>query len=185
MEPGQIDGLIESYFSRFLDFIYENQGDITETAGDGLMIIFQGEDPDKHALNAVKTAISIQQTTETLATEATEKPNSQNPIRINIGINSGPALVGFTRFQSISGDRVTFTATGLTTILAARLEAMATEGSILLSSETLNRAMKEENFSAFDWQTEDLGAVELKNLPKPEQIYRISPPRNSQADQPR
>ena len=49
--------LIETYFSEFLNIIVENKGDINETAGDGLMILFQDKIPKTHAINAVSAAL--------------------------------------------------------------------------------------------------------------------------------
>ena len=57
----KMNALVERYFSSFLDPIYENHGDINETAGDGLMILFQEDDPVQHATSAVRTALAIQQ----------------------------------------------------------------------------------------------------------------------------
>src|SRR5204862_436569 len=100
--------IIEKYFSSFLDIIYVHGGDINETAGDGLMVIFQGE-PKKSALSAVKAALEIRGKT----TEINEElKNRFLPVEINMGINSGTAAVGMSRFTGISGTRMTFTATG-------------------------------------------------------------------------
>ncbi|MCP4023378.1 MAG: adenylate/guanylate cyclase domain-containing protein, partial [Desulfobacteraceae bacterium] len=101
--------LIETYFSKFLDIIVTHNGDINETAGDGLMILFQGNDPKTNAINAVLAANAIQKKAKTI-NESLKEQNA--PIIVNIGINSGIASVGSTRFQGISGDRWTFTASG-------------------------------------------------------------------------
>ena len=45
LDHEKVNFVVEHYFSSFLDDIYANQGDINETAGDGLMIIFQHDDP--------------------------------------------------------------------------------------------------------------------------------------------
>ncbi|MCH9047151.1 MAG: HAMP domain-containing protein [SAR324 cluster bacterium] len=177
MEAEQMDRLIQEYFSHYLDFIYENQGDITETAGDGLMILFQGEDPSQHALNAVKAAIAIQQATQKIRLAA----GGQDSLRINIGINSGTALVGFTKYESISGDRVTFTASGRTTILAARLQGVAHGGSTLVSDETMRRVAGHHAFTALGWRAEDMGRLRLKNLHDPERVHKLSPDVNAPA----
>ncbi|HYA41414.1 MAG TPA: adenylate/guanylate cyclase domain-containing protein, partial [Syntrophobacteraceae bacterium] len=58
---------------------------------------------------------------------------------INMGINSGSALVGAARFESYTESRWTYTARGSTTNIAARIGALATGGSILLSRETADR----------------------------------------------
>ena len=54
-----VNYLIERYSSSFLDDIYQNNGDINETAEDGLMIIFQDADRMKHAAQAARTALAI------------------------------------------------------------------------------------------------------------------------------
>jgi hypothetical protein len=45
LDKESMNYLVERYFSSFLDDIYAKRGDINETAGDGLMIIFQDDDP--------------------------------------------------------------------------------------------------------------------------------------------
>jgi len=53
-----VNAVIEKYFSAFLDVVTGHGGDINETAGDGLMVIFQDEnDPKAHAANAIDAAI--------------------------------------------------------------------------------------------------------------------------------
>lgn len=170
MEPEVIDDLIQDYFSKYLDCIYENNGDITETAGDGLMIIFRGEISNLHAFNAVKTALTIQTVTQVIC-EGKEK--EEDCLKINIGINSGSALVGFSKFEAISGTRITFTATGRTTILAARLQDIAKNGSIVISTETMERVKTQNYDKKLIWNAEDLGEIELKNLINPGNVFRI------------
>ena len=51
--------LVERYFGAFLDEIVRNGGDVNETAGDGLMVIFQDPDPRRHAHAAVTTALAF------------------------------------------------------------------------------------------------------------------------------
>ena len=74
--------LIETYFSEFLDIIAENKGDINETAGDGLMILFQDEDPRTHAVNAVSAAVGIRKRT-ILINESLKK--EYEPVTVNMG----------------------------------------------------------------------------------------------------
>lgn len=172
MEPQRIDRLIEDYFSQYLDFVHEYQGELTETAGDGLMIVFQGDDPSLHALNAVRTALAIQAATQRLCSN---DPQLKDCLRINIGINSGAALVGFTRYEGALGTRVTFTAAGRTTIVAARLQQLARGGSVLLSAETARRIAARADFAALDAALDEQGTVTLKNLRQPERVYRLGP----------
>jgi len=57
MDQDAVNLIVERYFSGFLGVVGERGGDINETAGDGLMIVFQDEDPAAHAFKAVESAI--------------------------------------------------------------------------------------------------------------------------------
>jgi class 3 adenylate cyclase len=134
-----VNFIIEKYFSSFLDVIYAHGGDINETAGDGLMVIFQGDERE-NALNAARAALDIRLRTMEINRELQGR---FEPLAVNMGINSGVASVGMTQFHGVAGIRVTFTATGSVTNLAARIASAATNGDILVGSETARR-IKEE-----------------------------------------
>lgn len=172
METIEVDGLIEHYFSSYLNLIDENHGDITEIAGDGLMVIFKRGDRNLHALDAVKTALSIQEETQRIWKSA---KSEHHCLKINIGISSGPALVGFTKYQAKSTTRLTFTADGRIVVIAARLEALATGGSILIDAETMQRIENTSEFAKINCEMEFIGSVTLKNINAPQQVYRLKP----------
>jgi class 3 adenylate cyclase len=153
--------VVERYFSTFLDRIHEGGGDINETAGDGFMAIFQDDDTDTHAVKAVETALAVQADTESLNRESDDPP-----LAIHIGINSGPTLVGSTRFEGLRGARWTFTATGNVTNLAARLAAAAEAGQIIAGPETVRRLGNR-------YQLERLGIDRLKNIADNVTLHRV------------
>lgn len=155
--------IIEQYFSSFLADIRAEGGDINETAGDGLMILFQDGEPPAHAAAAVRAARAIR--------EKTARENARNPegfpaIAVNISICSGECEVGSTRLREISGERWTFTATGPVTNLAARLGDRAEGGQILLSPETARRV--EGKF-----RLQSLGEQTLKNMAEPVEAWEV------------
>jgi hypothetical protein len=82
----KLNRTIETYFSAFLDLIQKNGGDINETAGDGMMVIFQDPDPVQHAKNASQTAFQIRE--KCLRMPENGDPDLL-PIQVNIGIQSG------------------------------------------------------------------------------------------------
>ena len=92
-----------------------------------------------------------------VATEALDRTNSAPPLAIHMGLNSGLALVGSTRFEGAQGTRWTFTASGPVTNLAARLAATAQAGQLLVGLETVRRL-------GHRYQVERLGCEHLKNL---------------------
>lgn len=171
LNQDQVNFIIEKYFSSFLDIIYEHSGDINETAGDGLMVIFQG-DPIQTALNAGRAALDIRRRTAEINEEM--KGRFQ-PIVINMGINSGIASVGMSRFQGKAGTRMTFTASGSVTNLAARLAAEATGGDILVGPDTAKRIGDQLILYP-------RGAMKFKNVSSLTQVYSLAPGNRGQSD---
>ena len=158
-----INRTIESYFSLFFRLIQNNGGDINETAGDGMMVIFLNSDPIKHAQNTVKTALEIQKRCRQLSAD---KDPDKFSIKVNIGIHSGKVYLGSTKMRGSEGERWTFTASGSVTIMAARLSDYAQNGQILLGEETARRVEK-------DYPLHSIGKIPLKNLKDSGEIYEI------------
>jgi class 3 adenylate cyclase len=165
LTPEKVNFIIEKYFSGFLDIIYAHGGDINETAGDGLMVIFQ-ETPQKNALNAANAAIDIHRRTTEINNELKGR---FEPIDVNMGINSGSASIGVTRYDGAAGTRMTFTATGAVTNLAARIAAAATGGDILVGPETAERI--ERRMTLYD-----RGLMEFKNVKESVRVFSLLQP---------
>jgi class 3 adenylate cyclase len=163
LDHEKINYVVEHYFSSFLDDIYTNQGDINETAGDGLMIIFQHHDAAAHACAAVRTALAIRGKTQRINAEL---HGTYAPVTVNMGINSGLAAVGSTKFEGATGTRWTFTATGSVTNLAARIGAAATGGAIYVGEATARRL-------ADSFELHDLGPHLFKNVRDPVAVYEV------------
>jgi class 3 adenylate cyclase len=161
--PERMNTLIETYFSSFLDHIHQNKGDINETAGDGLMIIFQDPDERAHALNALATALAIRERTALINRDLEGR---FEPVVVNIGINSGRASVGSTRFEGITGTRWTYTASGPVTNVAARIGSLARNGEILLGGETARRVGDACALAR-------TGPQRLKNVKVPIEVFRV------------
>jgi class 3 adenylate cyclase/HAMP domain-containing protein len=167
LPPQRLNRLIQDYFSSFLEIIRANHGDVNETAGDGLMVIFQSEgSPTRHAQNAAGAGFQIQ---GKLADLNREFQGVYPPISIHVGINSGPAFVGATKLDAAGGGRWTFTASGSTTNLAARIAALAKGGDIMVGPETAGRIKGQ-------YVLEDTGEHRLKNVSEPVRVFRLVPP---------
>lgn len=120
----EVNEVVEKYFSVFMDAIYANNGDVNETAGDGLMVLFLSEDKVTNALEAVQTALTIRENAASIKKDTLLSER----LLINMGINSGPAFLGAAKFESYTGSRWTYTARGLTTNVAARIGSLASGG---------------------------------------------------------
>ena len=158
-----LDRLVEQYFGAFLDEIVKHGGDVNETAGDGLMVIFPDSD---HARAAVETALGIQRRAAELGRELAPR---FEPLSMHVGINTGVTSLGATKIEGRAGTRWTYTASGLTTNIAARLAALAGEGQVVVSEAT--RASLGESVRCVD-----LGLQHLKNVESPVRAYRVELP---------
>jgi class 3 adenylate cyclase/HAMP domain-containing protein len=167
LEARRLNQLVQTYFSSFLEIIQAHHGDINETAGDGLMVIFQSErSATDHALNATRAAFAIRQRTVALNEEY---GGMFPPVALHMGINTGEALVGATKLGGAGGQRWTFTATGPTTNVAARFAGSAQAGEIVVGPATAERIRQH-------FVLESLGERSFKNVSQPIHVYRVIPP---------
>ena len=159
----EVNEIVEKMFSSFVDPIHRSGGDINETAGDGLMIIFKNYNPKGNAINAIKAAFDVDRISQQMNRKINE---GSKPINVNMGINSGFALVGLSQFKGSLDTRMTYTATGPVTNLAARLADHAKGGDILIGEET-------KQLVEGLWPIFDLGQVHIKGLDDPMKIYSL------------
>jgi len=165
LDAATVDRLVERYFGAFLDEILKHDGDVNETAGDGLMVIFQDDaDPRRHARAAVATSLSLLRR----AREINAAEPLDEPIALHIGVNSGRAAVGATKIEGTAGTRWTYTASGPVTNVAARLAALG-DDAIYVGDETAARLPSRVGL-------EDLGDVPLRNVAEPVRVYRLRVP---------
>jgi class 3 adenylate cyclase len=163
-DPDRLNFVVERYFGAFLDEVLRNGGDVNETAGDGLMVIFQDEDLERHARNAAHAALGSLRRTDEINGEAGAV---DEPIRLHVGVNSGAAAVGATKIEGTTGTRWTYTASGAVTNVAARLAALGAGDSVFIGPETARRLS--------GWlDLEDLGERLLKNVEEPVRVFRLS-----------
>ena len=115
------------------------------------------------ALEAVRAALSIREKTVRIWEECSALYRQLN---INMGINSGQALVGAAKFETYSGSRWTYTARGSLTNVAARIGAQASGGRIYLSKSTADRVKGQ--FSPVS-----IGKFKLKNVSEEIEIFEL------------
>ena len=163
MPPEAVNGLVDLYFTEFLDLIVDGDGDMIEMAGDGFMAIFQADDPRRHAVNAIDTARSL-----LTATRELNRVEAGPDLAIHMGLASGVVLIGPNRFEGRRGTRWVFCATGQDVNIAARLAALAEPDQILISPKTADRL-------GSSYRLKSLGHMPLKNISQVLDIHTIDP----------
>ena len=184
LDGRRVNELVELYFGAFLDEILRYGGDVNETAGDGLMVIFRDDDPRRHARAATLTALRILERARQIGRET---DHAAGPIALHVGVNSGVAAVGATKIEGKAGTRWTYTASGSVTNVAARLAALGAGEGVLIGPETRARIYGElwgELWGELPGERpgelrgelpiEDLGERRLRNVAEPVHVYRLT-----------
>jgi len=81
-----------------------------------------------------------------------------------MGINSGTAFVGITRMESVTGERLSYTASGLVTVIAARIGKVSKNTRLFIGPETYSMVRN-------DFPCEFIGKPCLKNISEPTPIF--------------
>ena len=125
--PGDVVALLNAYFGAAAPVILEEGGTVVQFVGDALMAIWNAPvAQDDHALRACRAALRMQSAIEPLAAATPGQP------RFRIGVNTGSALVGTIG----SEQHRDFTAVGDAVNVAARLQAAAEVGTVVIGPAT-------------------------------------------------
>ena len=162
LTPEKVVQLLNEYFERMVEVVFRNKGTLDKFIGDGLMVIFGAPEDDTYQEeNAVKAAIEMQ--SELRALSLKWKAEGVD-LRIGIGINSGPAIVG----NIGSSRRMEYTAIGDTVNLASRLESATKElGVGILVSEYTHNALRGS------FRFKNMGSVHVKGRMDPVLTYSV------------
>lgn len=129
LDPEEFHVVMDGAFQLMLDAVHHWEGTVNQFTGDGIMALFGAPIAhEDHARRALHAALEIQRRFgEYAAALRREKGLS---FQVRLGLNSGPVVVG-----AIGDDlRMDYTAQGLTTNLAARMQQAADPGTILVAA---------------------------------------------------
>ncbi len=135
VSPGRlVNFLNDRYFTPMGEIAYAHGGIVDKHLGDGIMIVFgalgpRADDP----LRAVEAAVAMQKT----AGEIDGRLSLENGLRLKIGIGISTGTV----FSGLLGSirKKEFTSVGLAVNIAARLQALAAPGEILITENTCRK----------------------------------------------
>ncbi len=162
LEPEQVVDILNSYLNLTTNSIFANGGTLDKFIGDATMAVFNAPfDLDDYVFRAVKTAWDIVSGGNAIESKFLERYGKS--VSFGVGVNCGPAVVG-----NIGCDfRMDYTAIGDTVNTAARLEANAKRGQVLIS-ETVYRQVKDRI------TVEPIGEIPLKGKSKGVFVYSLT-----------
>jgi class 3 adenylate cyclase len=127
VEPAEIVRMLNRYHGVAVPCILHNGGTVVQFVGDALLALFNApaRQPD-HARRAVRAALAMQAAVDRIAVDQPSWP------RFRIGANTGLALVGNIGSETLRG----FNAMGDAVNVAARLQALAEPGQVVIGEAT-------------------------------------------------
>lgn len=127
--PVRLLEVLNAYLGLLVQHIKSHGGTVDKFMGDGVMALYNTPLPqDDHPLRAVRTALSIQDALP----DFHQQFELQFRLGVNVGIHSGPAVVG----NIGTADLMDFTAIGDTVNLASRLQGLSKNSQVTVSEDT-------------------------------------------------
>jgi adenylate cyclase len=135
MKPREAVEVLNEFFARMTNVIFEHDGTLDKYLGDGLMALFGAPFAlQNDADAAVRAAVQMQKSLEEL-----NRISGKPPLNIGIGIHTGEAVVGFLGTER----RMDYTAIGDTVNVASRLTSQAGPAQIVISNATFKQIGQE------------------------------------------
>jgi adenylate cyclase len=158
LAPNDIVSLLNGYFSKMCEVIFEHEGTLDKFIGDEMMVVFNApfEQPD-HALRAARTALGMRK-----ALDAFNDEQPVIPLEVRISIATGPAMVG----DIGTNKRREFTVLGDVVNMAARMKGNAAPGQVVMSGATA-RLLPEQ------FATTRVGMVHVRGRISEVEVYRL------------
>ncbi len=159
MQPREINMLLNQFFSRMTDIVFEYDGTLDKYIGDSLMAIFGAPLEKKDdAERAVSAALKMRR--ELLA--MIENTSEGVKFSIRIGINTGHVVAG----NIGSPRRMEYTVIGTPVNIASRLESLAQPNQIIIGEETYRRVQGK-------FKIRKIGPRDVKGRSEPVMAYEV------------
>jgi class 3 adenylate cyclase len=162
LDPEAAQQLLDPAIHIMMEAVHRFEGTVNQVLGDGIMSIFGAPVAhEDHAARACYAALAM----KAAMREYTEEVRRAHgiPLQIRVGLNAGEVVV-----RTIGNDlHMDYSAVGPTTHLAARMEQLATPGSIMLSATTLRLVEGRVQVHA-------LGPIPVKGMTELVEVYELT-----------
>jgi class 3 adenylate cyclase len=162
LDPEEARTIIDPALQVMMDAVHRYEGYVAQALGDDIFALFGAPIAhEDHPQRALYVALRMQEEMRRYSDHVRLKYGA--PLSLRIGVNTGEVVVRSIRKDDLHTDYVPV---GHSTNLAARMEQMATPGSILITEYT--RKLVEGYFAL-----KALGAAEIKGVEEPLAVYEV------------
>jgi class 3 adenylate cyclase len=162
LDPEAAQQLLDPALQRMMDAVHRFEGTVNQVLGDGIMALFGAPIAhEDHALRACYAALAMQAAMRAYTEEVRHRQGLE--LHMRVGLNSGEVVV-----RAIGNDlHMDYSAVGETTHLAARMEQLATPGTIRLTVATLRLIEGLVRVKA-------LGTIPVRGLAEPVEAFELT-----------
>jgi adenylate cyclase len=168
-DPQGLTRLMNRFLTPLTNAIIERKGTIDKYIGDAIMAFWNAPvDDEEHEANACDAALEMLARAEALNVELKREADTNGgvymPLRIGIGLNTGPCVVG----NMGSDFRFNYSVLGDTVNLASRLESRTKDYrlSLVIGSRTAERAQGR-------FATMEIDLIQVKGKKQPEVVFTV------------
>ncbi len=162
LSPEAVVALLNQFYDLMIETTFRHDGTLDKFLGDAVMAVFGAPMPyPDHATRAVQTALDMQ--AGVAALNERRRQDGQEPIAVGIGVSVGEVVAGTVGTE----ERMEYTVIGDSVNLAARLEAAAKPGRILVSQRTWEKVKDLV-------QAVPLGPMRVKGKEEQVEVYEIA-----------
>ena len=162
LDPEEARAIIDPALQLMMDAVHRYEGYVAQALGDGIFALFGAPIAhEDHPQRALYAALRMQEELRRYGDQVRLKHGV--PLAMRVGVNTGEVVVRSIRKDDLHTDYVPV---GHSINLAARMEQMATPGSILITEDT--KKLTEGYF-----ELKALGAAEIKGRAEPLHVYEV------------
>jgi class 3 adenylate cyclase/predicted ATPase len=162
LDPEEARAIIDPTLALMMEAVHRYEGYVAQSTGDGIFAFFGAPIAhEDHPQRALYAALRMQEEGKAHAEKLRQEKGIN--LQIRVGVNTGEMVL-----RSIHKDdlRTDYTPVGHSTSLAARMEHLATPGSIVVSEHTYKLT---DGYFEF----KSLGAARVKGVSEPINIYEV------------
>lgn len=161
LSPEQLLDMLHTYFRFMVPIVQKHGGTVNKLIGDSLMAFFGDPLPsDDHAERAALAALEMQHAMDAITQEW--RAYGIDSLKIGIGLNTGPVVVGDIGSESVHA----YTVLGRHVNVASQIETDCPDGAIYLSNRTYQQIHSR-------FACELVGERPYRHLESPMPIYRL------------
>jgi class 3 adenylate cyclase/tetratricopeptide (TPR) repeat protein len=162
LDPEEVRAIIDPALKVMIEAVRRYDGYVVQSTGDGIFALFGAPlAHEDHPQRALYAALRMQDEIRRYGDKLLSRGGA--PIEIRVGVNTGEVVV---RSIQTGDTRAEYTSIGHTTNLAARMQAVARSGSIVVSDPT--RRLVEGYFIL-----KTIGPTRVRGISDPVQVHEV------------